>query len=164
MLRLKDQAALFAITKKRPMETTIDLQILAAGLPKPEAELQFAKSIGRNWRADLAWPEYKILFEQEGNAFGNVVQCAPGSFTNVRAKGGGMMRKVFSEWTTIRLGGRHNTGAGMQADCEKYSWAAILGWTVVRATTTMIRDGAAITLLESAFRAKGFESNVGKTK
>jgi hypothetical protein len=42
----------------------------------------------------------------------------------------------------------------MQADCEKYSQAAILGWMVVRATTTMIRDGLAIMLLESAFHAR----------
>jgi hypothetical protein len=40
----------------------------------------------------------------------------------------------------------------MQADCEKYSWASILGWVVVRATSTMIRDGLAIDLLEAAFR------------
>jgi hypothetical protein len=46
----------------------------------------------------------------------------------------------------------------MQSDCEKYSWAAILGYTVIRATTTMIRDGAAITLLEAAFKAKGFRA------
>jgi hypothetical protein len=42
----------------------------------------------------------------------------------------------------------------MQADCEKYSQASILGWIVVRATTTMIRDGYAITLLEAAFAAR----------
>jgi hypothetical protein len=42
----------------------------------------------------------------------------------------------------------------MQEDCIKYTQAAILGWLVVRATTTMIRDGIAITLLEAAFDAR----------
>jgi hypothetical protein len=42
----------------------------------------------------------------------------------------------------------------MQADCEKYSQAAILGWTVIRVTTTMIRDGQAIDLLVQAFAMK----------
>jgi hypothetical protein len=52
-------------------------------------------------------------------------------------------------------GGRHTTGVGLSADCEKYSWAAILGWCVVRATPTMIRQGVALVLLEAAFAARG---------
>jgi hypothetical protein len=51
----------------------------------------------------------------------------------------------------------------MQADCEKYSWAAILGYTVIRATTTMIRDGIAITLIEAAFREKGFHASQSRS-
>ena len=124
---------------------------MAAGLPEPEREYQFAKEIGRKWAADLAWPEYRILFEIEGAAFGNVVNCAPGSWTTKKVKGA-KVKVVFDRWEQVRLGGRHNTGQGMQNDCEKYSYAAILGWLVVRATTTMIRDGLAIDLLTSAFK------------
>ena len=43
----------------------------------------------------------------------------------------------------------------MQADCEKYNRAAILGWLVIRATTTAVRDGIAIRDLVDAFKAKG---------
>lgn len=32
-------------------------------------------------------------------------------------------------------GGRHNTGSGIQADCEKYNAAIVLGWRVLRFTT-----------------------------
>jgi very-short-patch-repair endonuclease len=49
-------------------------------------------------------------------------------------------------WT----GGRHVRGKGYEADCEKYNAAALAGWTVLRVTTAMIRDGRALTLLEEA--------------
>jgi hypothetical protein len=46
--------------------------------------------------------------------------------------------------------GRHTSGAGYSADCEKYSIAAALGWTVIRATTQQIRQGAALDWLTAA--------------
>lgn len=147
----KPQPNLFALAKARRQENPIELQIMAAGLPPSTPEYQFAKSIGRKWAADHAWPEYMILFEIEGSNFGNVVRAGRGTWTTKRVKGE-KVRVEIPEGEAIRLGGRHNTGAGMQADCEKYSWAAILGWCVVRATTTMIRDQIAIELLEAAFR------------
>ena len=48
------------------------------------------------------------------------------------------------------VGGRHVTGKGYENDCEKYSEAAILGWKVIRATTSMLKDGRATLLLERA--------------
>lgn len=113
---------------------TIEEQITEAGLPTPEAEFHFAKAIGRKWRFDYAWEEHQIALEVEGMAFGRMVTTDKGE--------------------KVRVGGRHNTGAGLQADAEKYSWAAILGWCVVRVTTTMIRDGDAIELLIHAFRRR----------
>ena len=59
------------------------------------------------------------------------------------------------------VGGRHSTGVGMMADCEKYSWAAILGWCLVRATHRMIKDGIAITLLQEAFRVRTITTREG---
>lgn len=112
-------------------------QLLERGLPSPEHEYMFAVPLGRKWRFDAAWPGYRIAFEQEGAAFGRVIVGADGN--------------------KYRLGGRHNTGAGMQADCEKYSWASILGWCVIRATTTMIRDEKAISLIVAAFKARGWK-------
>ena len=117
---------------KAPKAEAIELQMRAVGIPPWEKEYPFAALIGRRWKFDYCWPSLRIAFEQEGSAFGRVIRGEDGK--------------------TYRLGGRHNTGAGMQADCEKYSWAAILGWRVIRATTTMIRDGEAIRLLEEAFK------------
>jgi hypothetical protein len=140
---------LFALRKLRQQEIPIELQMMAAKLPTPLKEYPFAQQIGRKWAADYAWPEWMILFEVEGGAFGNAVHEGRGAWT--RRKG---ERVEIEEGTMIRVGGGHNRGAGMQADCEKYSQASILGWIVVRATTTMIRDGIAITLLEAAFSAR----------
>ncbi len=48
-------------------------------------------------------------------------------------------------------GGRHTRGQGFEDDCEKYSIAAIEGWSIIRVTGRMIRDGVAIDLLHLAF-------------
>ncbi len=48
-------------------------------------------------------------------------------------------------------GGRHQRVAGYSEDCLKYSWASILGWTLIRVTPGMIRDGRAWVLLDAAF-------------
>lgn len=51
-------------------------------------------------------------------------------------------------------GGRHVRGKGYENDCVKYNAAALAGWIVLRVTTAMLRDGRALTLLESAFAGK----------
>lgn len=38
-------------------------------------------------------------------------------------------------------GGRHTRGPGFQADCEKQSVAAALGWRVLRATAYHVESG-----------------------
>jgi hypothetical protein len=114
-----------------------------AGVPAATFEYAFAElAIGRRWRFDLCWPSKLIALEVEGAVFGRSIKGADGK--------------------TYRMGGRHNTGAGAQSDCEKYSWAAILGWAVVRVTTTMIRDGHALPLLIEAFKRRGGLTRVGK--
>ena len=41
-------------------------------------------------------------------------------------------------------GGRHGTGTGFTADCEKYAEAALLGWHILRFTPAMVKSGYAI--------------------
>jgi hypothetical protein len=48
-------------------------------------------------------------------------------------------------------GGRHVRGRGYEADCEKYSEAALRGWRVLRVTPAMLRDGRALAVLQRAF-------------
>lgn len=45
----------------------------------------------------------------------------------------------------IWTGGRHTRGKGFEADCEKYNMAALMGWRVLRYTSTMLeRDPLSI--------------------
>lgn len=44
--------------------------------------------------------------------------------------------------------GRHVRGAGYESDCVKYNEAALMGWKVIRVTSTMVRDGRAIDFIK----------------
>ena len=55
------------------------------------------------------------------------------------------------------VGGRHNRPKGFEDDILKYNEAAIEGWLLVRATTGMVKDGRALSALERAFEAAGWE-------
>lgn len=47
-------------------------------------------------------------------------------------------------------GGRHQRPEGFEADCHKYTAAAIMGWRVLRFTRGMLEDGSAAKYLEEA--------------
>jgi very-short-patch-repair endonuclease len=48
--------------------------------------------------------------------------------------------------------GRHVRGRGYEGDCEKYNAAVLQGWSVLRVTTSMLRDGRALALVERALQ------------
>ena len=48
--------------------------------------------------------------------------------------------------------GRHNRGAGFEADCEKYNTAGAWGWTVYRFTPSMVKSGEALKVIEEELR------------
>jgi very-short-patch-repair endonuclease len=54
---------------KSELEETLLLLIRAEGLPEPEREYMFAKSIGRRWRLDFAYPEKRIGIEVQGGIY-----------------------------------------------------------------------------------------------
>ena len=45
-------------------------------------------------------------------------------------------------------GGRHTTGSGFEKDCEKYAEALVLGWRVLRVTSTMVKKRTAINYID----------------
>ena len=45
---------------------------------------------------------------------------------------------------------RHTTGSGFDKDCEKYNAAALDGWKVLRFTSSMIKSGRALNVIEKA--------------
>lgn len=84
----------------------------------------------RDWRFDYAIPELNLAFEYEG------IFAA---------------KKGHSAWASGKSGkSRHLTITGYSNDCEKYTWANILGWTLVRITPKMISDGRAGPLIRQA--------------
>ena len=48
------------------------------------------------------------------------------------------------------VGGRHTRGQGFEADCEKTSTAAALGFRVIRLTGRMVKSGLAVELIRQA--------------
>lgn len=145
-------------TRRRVKKPVIDLldQLRAAGLPDPEPEVQFAKqAFGRNFAFDWAWRDLKLALEVEGALFGGrVINVGVGAF-EYRTIRGEKTHVPVAPHSIVRLGGRHNTGAGQLGDLEKYAYAAILNWCVIRVSTTMVRDHQVVPLLEMAFRQRG---------
>lgn len=57
--------------------------------------------------------------------------------------------------------GAHVRGKHYRSDCEKYLEAAILGWTVLRFTSDMLRDNP-LWPIESVYKIIGRNKNNGK--
>ena len=78
----------------------------------------------RRWRFDFAVVDARLAIEVEGITYFG------------KNKNGSMKL------------GRHQTGRGMEADCEKYDEAMRLGWNVYRCTQKMVKSGRAIETIE----------------
>ncbi|WP_374689612.1 hypothetical protein [Promineifilum sp.] len=100
-------------------------QIRLAGLPEPIREYVFHAN--RNWRFDFCWREGGLL-----------VAC--------EIEGG-----IWMQTETGRSKG-HAHPERFEQDCEKYNEAALYGWTLIRVTPDMIRDGRALDWLDRALR------------
>lgn len=100
-------------------------QIRLAGLPEPIREYVFHAN--RNWRFDFCW-----------RGGGQLIAC--------EVEGG-----IWMQTETGRSKG-HAHPLRFEQDCEKYNEAALYGWTIIRVTPDMIRDGRAIDWLDRALR------------
>lgn len=49
--------------------------------------------------------------------------------------------------------GRHSRGKGMEADCEKYCEAMVLGWRVLRVTPRQVQTGQALKWIQQVLEA-----------
>lgn len=57
----------------------------------------------------------------------------------------------------IFVNGRHSRGAGMEADMEKYNAAQELGYTVLRFSSGMVKNGSAIAMVQRFIQARKHE-------
>ena len=102
-------------------EMTLAAQLRTAGIPF-EQEYRFARMLGRQWRSDF--------YVHDGRLGVNALL--------VEVDGGGF------------IAGRHTRGTGFEADAEKASAAAILGYRVIRATPRQVEDGRALSWIRQA--------------
>lgn len=118
---------------KSELEEQLAFQIQALGLPQPEREYRFAAHAAggpgkgvrkRLQEADLR--DWRLDF------------AWPDRKVAAECEGGAYVR------------GRHTRGAGFESDCEKYSKAALLGWTVVRGTSNHVASGELVSWIEEA--------------
>jgi hypothetical protein len=122
------------------LEDTLLLQMRAVGLPEPVRELRFAAEYvgkGKGLRERLAaagLKDWRFDF------------AWPDLMFAVEVEGG--------TWVS----GRHNRGAGFEADAIKYGEAMRLGWAVYRCTTGIIKSGQAVELIEALIKQR--EGNV----
>ena len=132
------------------LEATLEQQLIASGVIYPNIftfsqwsrnPVDFPRALVREfvftskgrWRFDFAFPALKLAVECEGAQWGVGRRCyACGQ----------------------RQNGGHTSGAGYEKDCRKYSLAAIEGWCVIRATSSMINSLECLELVESAFQAR----------
>jgi very-short-patch-repair endonuclease len=97
-------------------------QVAERSLPEPVRELAFAADLGRRWRFDFAWPDHRVALEIEGL----------------------VVMRVNGE---LQVKGRHASITGFKDDCEKYAWAAVLGWRVLRFEQSQVKSRFAIDML-----------------
>jgi hypothetical protein len=122
-------------------------QVKTFGWNIVERELQFHPE--RKWRFDRAISYKKIGIEVDGGSFAGLVKCHRCLVTVMKPlKSGG--------WYPVRAGGRHNTGAGLEADHEKFNAAVALGWRVLRFVPTQIKNGYALNLITSLAKNPSF--------
>lgn len=118
-------------TEKKSAIERFYWEVKASGLPELEKELRFHPT--RKWRIDYGYSDLKIGLEYEGGTYGIGKVC--------RACGG-------------RQPGRHATGAGHLADCEKYNEAALAGWLLLRVNNKSIISGLTIDQLKRAYQLR----------
>lgn len=117
-----------AAAARTKWENRLAGELRRSSLPSHEREWEFAAEIGRAFRFDFAWPEFKVAVEVQGGGW-------------MPADKDGRRR------------GAHGGGEALERDCEKHALAAALGWIVVPVTPAQIRDGRAVLWIGLVLRA-----------
>jgi very-short-patch-repair endonuclease len=127
-----DVEPLPSATKKASPEDLFAAQCRQYRLPAVEPQHRFAKAIGRQWRFDFAFPDFKLAVEIEG-------------LVVMRLAGELVVR------------GRHASIKGIKDDMEKYNTAALFGWTVLRFQQQDVKPERAIHMTQRVLAARGWK-------
>ena len=109
---------------KSEIEAELAFQLRAAGVAPALRDKEFLK--GRKWRFDFQWSDRQLAVEVDGGTW--------------------PMRQPDGSWAV----GRHLQGVGFENDCRKMNTAALMGWTVLRFTAAMVKEGEALRVIEAA--------------
>lgn len=132
--------------KAKSKEDNFDFQLRSYQLPRFERGFMFAlEDMGRRWKFDFAWLQYRVAVEIEGL----VVQRVHIATLDER----GRVIKIEPE---LIVRGRHASVEGFNEDCVKYASAAQLGWTVLRFTPKQVNDRVAIDYTQRVLAARGW--------
>jgi hypothetical protein len=98
-----------------------------------ERQYYFAKSIGRRWRFDFAFPRYKVAVEING-------VC---------------VRRLAGQLVVM---GRHASIEGIRGDYEKLNHAALMGWHVLSFLQSDVKPRDAITMTLRVLASRGWRA------
>lgn len=122
--RLK--AALRSQSASSDLEDLLAFQVRSLGLPRPVRELRFAKSIGRQWRWDLAWPDQMLACEVQGGGWTN---GRHGTGVGLEADAEKLSNGTLLGWRILLA-----TGAQVKSgQAVRWIWDALGGADAVRA-------------------------------
>ncbi len=121
--------------------TALEAQLLlhirsSAILPEPAKKFQFAAEYGRKYETEFAYPDLWLLIELEG-----------GSYLHERAE------MVTKDGRVVKRKSRHLTPTGFHDDCDKYNFANVLGYHVLRFDAKHVESGQALRDIEIAYLA-----------
>ena len=145
-----DQPKLFATRKVGPRggqrltgkekleDGLVMLREAHATLPRVVTEYYFARQIGRAWRFDFAYPDFKVAVEYEGATYGRQIVDFDGTPHRV-------------------VQSRHTDPVGFAEDCVKYNTAACLGWIVLRTNDHLVRERTIYDHVIAALKARGWK-------
>jgi hypothetical protein len=78
------------------MESEARMVMIDAGLPKPELQYEITDRYGDTWRADFAWPQYKLIAEYDSIAW----HSAPEAMLRDRRR---LARLQECGWTVVPI-------------------------------------------------------------
>jgi len=113
---------------KRDYDLEVRALVAQLGLPDPVPEHRVLST--RRFRFDFAWPDRKIALEIEGGFFGTGRRCP-------------VCRQL------PRSG--HSSVRRLKDDADKYSYAAALGWTIIRRWPDALLTDETRSMLTAAF-------------